>query len=535
MIFKSPYADVTVPDVSLPRLVLDRLNRYGDKPALIDGLTDRVITYRQLSAAIHRAAAGLSQRGLRQGDVFAIYSPNLPEYVVAFHAVLLAGGVLTTLNPLYTVDEVVGQLSDCHAKYLLTISKFLDNAKAAAAQCGSIQEIFTFDPAPGATPFAALMAGDGPVPEVDINPAKDVAVLPYSSGTTGLNKGVMLTHRNVVANVLQCDGVTDVDTVSEVDRIIGVLPFYHIYGMGVIVTLSLVRGATIVTMPRFDLEQFLALIQKHKITRIHLVPPILVALAKHPLVGKYDLSSLVELSSGAAPLSAELAQEVMRRLGCSVIQGFGMTETSPVTHVYDRTLAQADKRGSVGPLLPNTEAMIVDVASGRPVGVGERGELWIRGPQVMKGYLNNPAATAATLDAESWLHTGDIGYADEQSFFFIVDRLKELIKYKGYQVAPAELEALLLQHPAVADVAVISSPDEEAGEVPKAFVVRKAEVTPEALMAWVAERVPPQRKIRRLEFIDAIPKSAAGKVLRRILVAQERERAQAAASAAGVE
>jgi acyl-CoA synthetase (AMP-forming)/AMP-acid ligase II len=528
MIFRSPYADVDIPDISLPRLVLDRVAAYGDKPALIDGTTGRTITYRQLSAAIQRVAAGLYQRGLRQGDVFAIYSPNLPEYVVAFHAVLLAGGVVTTLNPLYTVDEAVNQLNDCGAKYLLTISKLLDQAQAASSR-STIRELFTFDPVAGATPFAALWEGDALPIQVDILPSEDLAVLPYSSGTTGGAKGVMLTHRNVVANVLQCDGVTNVDTVSSTDRIIGVLPFYHIYGMGAIVTVSLVRGATIVTMPRFDLEQFLALIQKHKITRLNVVPPMLVAFAKHPLVEKYNLSSLIELASGAAPLSAELAHAVMSRLGCSVIQGFGMTETSPITHYYNRNLAASDKRGSVGPLIPNTEAMVVNTVTGRPVGVNERGELWIRGPQVMKGYLNNPEATAATLDRDGWLHTGDIGYADEQAFFFIVDRLKELIKYKGYQVAPAELEALLLEHPAVADVAVISSPDEEAGEVPKAFVVRKGEVTAEALMAWVAERVPPQKKIRRLEFIDAIPKSAAGKVLRRVLMAQERARAKSAA------
>ncbi len=525
MIFTSPYPDVKIPDMSLAKLVLERLATYGDKPALIESTTDRTITYHQLAGAIQRVAAGLSRRGLRQGEVVAIYSPNLPQYVMAFHGVLLAGGVVTTLNPLYTVDEVVQQLNDCHARYLLTTSMFLNNAQAAAARC-HVEEIFTFDPVAGATPFAALLEGDGPVPDVLVHAAEDLAMLPYSSGTTGLAKGVMLTHRNVVANIMQCDGVTGVDVVSSADRIIGVLPFYHIYGMGVIVTLSLVRGATIVTMPRFDLEQFLALIQKHKITRINVVPPMLVALAKHPLVDKYDLSSLVELSSGAAPLSAELAQAVMQRLGCSVLQGFGLTETSPITHYYHRNLASSDKRGSVGPLIPNTEAMLVDTATGQPLGVGERGELWIRGPQVMKGYLHNPEATAATLDRDGWLHTGDIGYADEQSFFFIVDRLKELIKYKGYQVPPAELEALLLEHPAVADVAVIRSPDEEAGEVPKAFVVRKGEVTEQELMDWVAARVPPQKKIRRLEFIAAIPKSAAGKVLRRVLVAQERERAQ---------
>jgi acyl-CoA synthetase (AMP-forming)/AMP-acid ligase II len=526
MIFTSPYADVDIPDVSLPHFIMERMAAYGDKPALIDGPTGRTITYAQLRAAIRRVASGLYQRGLRKGDVFAIYSPNLPEYVVAFHAVLLAGGVLTTLNPLYTVDEVVNQLNDCGAKYLLTISKFLDNARAAATR-STVREIYTFDPVEGATPFAALMEGNGMATEADIIPSVDVAVLPYSSGTTGVSKGVMLTHRNLVANQVQSDGLTGVDIVSSVDRIIGVLPFYHIYGMGVIVTGSLVHGATIVTLPRFDLEQFLATIQQYKITRINVVPPMLVALAKHPLVSKYDLSSLVELTSGAAPLSAELAQAVRSRLGCRVLQGFGMTETSPVTHFYDSNRASPEKLGSVGPLYPNTEAMIVDTATGQSLGVGGRGELWIRGPQVMKGYLNNETATAATLDRDGWLHTGDVGYVDEQGFFFIVDRVKELIKYNAYQVAPAELEALLLQHPAVADVAVIGSPDDAAGEVPKAFVVRKGEVTADELMDWVAERVSPTKKIRRVEFIDAIPKSAAGKLLRRVLVERERARVRA--------
>ncbi|MFL5803297.1 MAG: 4-coumarate--CoA ligase family protein [Roseiflexaceae bacterium] len=521
MLFNSPYADVEIPNVPLTPFVLERMQAYGDKPALIDGPTDRTLTYRQLAGAIRLVASSLSKRGFGVGDVFAIYSPNLPEYAVAFHAVTLLGGTVTTLNPLYTVDEVTHQLNDAGAIYLLTISMFLENAKAAAAR-SNVKEIFTFDPVAGATPFAALLESDGVLPDIAFDPAEHLAVLPYSSGTTGLPKGVMLTHRNIVANIVQCEGITGVDQVSSNDSIVGVLPFFHIYGMVVIMNISLVRGATIVTMPRFDLEQFLRLVQKHKITRVNVVPPILVGLAKHPIVDQYDTSSLVELASGAAPLSAELTQAVMDRIGCSVMQGYGLTETSPVTHYYNRSLASTDKRASVGPLIPNTEAMVVEVVSGEPVAVGQPGEVLIRGPQVMKGYLNNPEATAWTLDKDGWLHTGDIGYADEEGFFYIVDRLKELIKYKGFQVAPAELEALLLSHPAVADVAVIPSPDEEAGEVPKAFVVRKAEVTADDLMAWVAERVSPQKKIRRLEFIDAIPKSLAGKILRRTLIEQER-------------
>jgi len=332
----------------------------------------------------------------------------------------------------------------------------------------------------------------------------------------------MLTHRNIVANLAQMDGITGIDITNENDTIMGILPFFHIYGMVVIMNMSLSRGATIVTMPRFDMVQFLELVQKHKVTRVNLVPPILVGLAKHPIVDQYDLSSLVELFSGAAPLGEALADEVKERLNCRVVQGYGLTETSPVTHVYNTTLTDTDKLSSVGPAIPNTEVMVVDVKTGEQLGRNQNGEIWMRGPQVMKGYLNNPDATAATVDEEGWLHSGDIGYIDDDGFFYIVDRLKELIKYKGFQVAPAELEGLMLSHPAIADVAVIPSPDEEAGEVPKAFVVLKAEATPEDIMAWVAERVSPQKKVRRIEFVDEVPKSLSGKILRRILVEQER-------------
>ncbi|MCA9981232.1 MAG: AMP-binding protein, partial [Anaerolineales bacterium] len=293
----------------------------------------------------------------------------------------------------------------------------------------------------------------------------------------------------------------------------------------VIMLLSLARGATIVSVPRFDPPQFLELIQKHKITRMNLVPPIVLFLAKHPLVDNYDLSSLIEMTSGAAPLSAELANAVSARLGANVCQGYGMTEMSPVTH-YNPNKPEKVKRGAVGPAIPNVEVMIVDVETEAPLGRNQNGELWMRGPNRMKGYLNNPDATAGTITADGWLRTGDIGYVDDEDDFYIVDRLKELIKYKGFQVAPAELEGLLLTHEAIADVAVIPVPDEEAGELPKAFVVLKpgAELTAEALQAWVAEQVAPHKKIRLVEFVDSVPKSASGKILRRVLVQQERER-----------
>jgi acyl-CoA synthetase (AMP-forming)/AMP-acid ligase II len=393
--------------------------------------------------------------------------------------------------------------------------------KARAATAGTaVREIVVFGEAEGAVPFAEILASSGPAPTVTIA-ADDVVALPYSSGTTGLPKGVMLTHGNLVANIAQSEASLPL---AAGDVVLAVLPFFHIYGLQVILNGSLRAGATLVVFPRFELEPFLRAVQEHRATWAFVVPPIALALAKHPAVDGYDLSSLAYVMSGAAPLSADLARTVTRRVGCRMIQGYGMTETSPVTHVNSRSPSMETKPGSVGPLVANTEGRIVDPLSGAELGPGAQGEICVRGPQIMKGYLDRAEATAAMIDAFGWLHTGDIGYADEDGDFFVVDRLKELIKYKGCPVAPAELEAVLLTHPAVADAAVIPSPDEEAGEVPKAFVVTRAFATPEELMAYVAARVAPTKRVRRLEIIDQIPKSPSGKILRRVLVERERSR-----------
>ena len=517
MSFKSPYADVAIPQQGLAEFILESARGWGDKPALIDGPSGRTITYEQLAGGIERVAAGLAERDFGKGDVFAIYSPNLPEYALAFHGIARSGGTVTTINPLYTVDELAFQLTDSAARYLLTIPQFLDNAKEAAAR-SKIEEIFVLGEAEGATPFASLLASEGEAPNIEIDPAEDVLVLPYSSGTTGFPKGVMLTHRNLVANINQCEPPHSTD---QHDVIIGVLPFFHIYGMTVIMNIALRRGATIVTMPRFDLGDFLRILQDYEVTRAYLVPPIVLALAKQPVVEDFDLSKLEVIMSGAAPLGGDLAGEAAQRLGCLVMQGYGLTETSPVTHMIPDEPGR-DRAGSIGFPIPNTECKIVDPGDGRELGPDEVGELWIRGPQVMKGYLNNPEATAATLDAEGWLHTGDMAKADADGYFYIVDRLKELIKYKGFQVPPAELESVLLSHPKIADAAVIPVPDEDAGEIPKAYVVAAEELSPEEVMEYVAERVAPHKKIRRVEFVDEIPKSASGKILRRVLVDRER-------------
>ena len=512
MLLKSPHPDITVPDIALHRFGLERAVQRGEKPALVDAASGRTLTYAQLGAQVERVAAGLAARGFKQGDVLGLFMPNCPEFALAFHGTLAAGGVVTTINSLSTVQDAAYQLRDARARFLVTVPSFMDRAAPAAQQVG-VEEIFVLGSAPGATSLAALLETGAPAPRPAVAPARDLAVLPYSSGTTGFPKGVVLTHRNLVANLLQTGWVAHV---AEQDRIIAVLPFFHIYGMQVVLNLALWRGATVVTMPKFELEPFLATVQQYRITRAFVVPPLVLALAQHPTVDRYDLSSVRAMMSGAAPLEADLEIACARRLGCGFIQGYGLTEASPVTHANSDEPGKC-KPGTVGQLLPNTECRIVDVATGADLGPDEDGELLIRGPQVMQGYLNNPEATAATLDADGWLHTGDIGHVDGDGYFTIVDRLKELIKYKGFQVPPAELEAVLRGHPAVADAAVVPLADRECGEVPKAFVVLRGEVSAADLMAYVAERVAPYKRIRALEVIDAIPKSPSGKILRRVL------------------
>jgi acyl-CoA synthetase (AMP-forming)/AMP-acid ligase II len=507
--------ELSVPDVDVTGFVLEHAAERGERPALIDGPSGRTIAYGELGEGIAALRGGLGEHGFEAGDALAIHLPNCPEYALAFHAAASAGGRATTVNPLYTAEELGRQLRASRAKLLLTAPPLLETALAAAEGTG-VEEVFVLgdEEAEGATPLSALVEGGSGI-EGKIDPANDLAALPYSSGTTGLPKGVMLTHRNLVANLIQAEEPLGV---VEGDTMIGCLPFFHIYGMTVIMNMGLRNGATIVTMPRFDLGEYMELIERHRATVSFIVPPIALALARHPAVDDADLSSLRMLMSGAAPLGPELIDELSERLGCTVIQGYGMTETSPVTHTIPA--AGPNKPGTIGPALRATECRLVDPESGEDVGDGERGELWIRGPQVMRGYLDDEESTAATIDADGWLHTGDVGVVDEDGYYSIVDRLKELIKFKGYQVPPAELEALILGHPQVADVAVVGVQDEEAGELPKAFVVvaeGDGELDHDELMAWVGERVAPQKRVRLVEEIAEIPKSPSGKILRREL------------------
>ena len=520
MIIASPYPDVVVPDTALVPFVLHRAGELADRTAIVCAVSGRSLTYGELSANIRRVAAGLHAKGIRKGDVVGLVSPNLPDFAVVFYAVTQLGAICSTVNPIATAEEIGVQFADSEAVLLVTIPELLEKCTTAARLASTVKEIIVFGEADGATPYASLFAhGDEP-PTVHIDAANDVCALPYSSGTSGIPKGVMLTHRNLVANLVQCEAAQVGMTPDDV--VIGVLPFFHIYGMVVVMGGALRQGATIVSMPRFDLELFLGTIQKHRVSYANLVPPIILALAKHPLVANFDLSSLRTIMSGAAPLSADLAQACASRIGCMVRQGYGLTETSPVTHFHPFTDDRVEL-GSVGPGIPSTECRLVDSDTGFDVSPGDRGELWIRGPQVMKGYFNKPEATAACLTPDGWFKTGDVG-VEENGWFRIVDRVKELIKYKGLQVAPAELEAVLLSNPLIADAAVIPVADADAGEIPKAYVVKRGEIDAEAVMAWVAERVSPYKKVRQVEFVDAIPKSPSGKILRRLL--RDRERAR---------
>lgn len=517
MIYKSKFPEITVPNLTLAQYVLKNAMTLGDAPALIDGPSGRTLSFKQVAGGSRLVASSLAKRGFGKGDVFAIWMPNIPEYAIPFLAVSMLGGINTTINSLYTPDEARYQLNDTGAQYLVTIPQFMERA-LPAVQGTSVKEIFVMGEAEGATPFMTLMQSDGQLPDVSIDPQNDLVVLPYSSGTSGRPKGVMLTHSNLIA---QMEQVTTTGVFLENDVVMGVLPFYHIYGMVLILLLSLAKGNQVVSVPRFDLEMFLGVMEKYGVTIAPLVPPIVLGLAKHPLVDKFNLSKLRAITSGAAPLGADLEMACGNRLNCLVLQGYGMTEVSAASHINPGDPALV-RHGSVGFTLSNMESKIVEPETGKDLGAGLPGEICMRGPNRMVGYWNNPEATAATIDADGWLHSGDVGYVDEDGYLYVVDRVKELIKYNAYQVAPAELEAVLVTHPMIADCAVIPHPDPETGEVPKAFVVKRGEVTAEEIMAFVAERVAPFKKVRSVEFVDAIPKSASGKILRRILVDKDR-------------
>ncbi len=507
---RSPLPDVPLRDVSITERLFEGLTQGADRIMLTDGPSGVALTGAALMDRIRRLAGGLQSEGVGPGTVIGLMAPNMPDYAVVFHAAALVGATVTTLNPTYTATEAAHQLKDSGATLLVTIPAFLPLATTAIAG-SSVHEIVTIGAAPGHRSVDDLL---GPplraqVP-VDLN--THVLALPYSSGTTGLPKGVMLSHRNMVVNVDQGLALLDVQAG---ETTVAFLPFFHIYGMNVLMNTFLAHGSALVTMPRFDLEALLGHIQTHRVKRLLIAPPVAIALAKHPMIDQFDLSSLRIVLSAAAPLGPEVSAAVSARLGCAVIQGYGMTELSPLTHAVPH---HTPRPGAVGITAPNTFTRIVDPETGQDCGADQPGEVWVKGPQVMIGYHNRPEATAAMVQ-DGWLRTGDLGVVDADGYLFIRDRLKELIKVKGFQVAPAEVEAELLGLPGVADAAVIGVADDEAGERPLAFVVRQpgSDLSAEAILDALRPHLASYKLPVGITFIDAVPKSASGKILRRVL------------------
>jgi acyl-CoA synthetase (AMP-forming)/AMP-acid ligase II len=531
----SPYAPVEVGGTTLHRMVLEAAARFGDRPALVDGPTGMTVSYRLLAERVQGVAAGLAATGFRPGDVLALWAPNLPQWAGVALGAMAAGGTVTGASPAATERELAAQVADAGASVLVTVPSRVPEARAAAAAVG-VRDLVVLGEADGATSILDLLAAGAHAPVPDprstgglrmsppdpqLDPASAVALLPYSSGTTGLPKGVMLTHANLVTSVRQVGAGL---RVSERDTLVAVPPFAHIMGFLVTLAVPLCAGATVVTMPRFDPGELLELLERHRVTVLVGAPPMFQVLLQHPRAAATDLGSLELLVCGGAALAAAAQEALAARLpGATVGQAYGLTETTVGLSMPDRVAGSVP--GTVGRVMPNTELRVVDPAGGRDLGPGEPGELLARGPQVMAGYLGRPEATAAMLDPGGWLRTGDLGLVDGDGNVVIVDRLKELIKVSGHQVAPAELEALLATHPAVADAAVLRRDDPASGEVPVAVVVPRPGTDPDPgeLLAWVAERVAPHKRLRAVRFAEAIPRTPSGKLLRRVLADQDRQ------------
>ena len=517
------YADPTgrfVHDV-----ILQSCRRNPGKVALIDTSCDRRITYAEYATLVETLARGLVSAGLAPGEVVAIFLPNSWEFAVTYHAATLAGGIPTLLNPAYREREIRYQLENSGATFLITDAPLIENINLAGLP--ALRRVFntrSFAPQSQRTwsePFGnLLLPSSAKLPAPAGNSAQTIAALPYSSGTTGLPKGVMLSHYNLVSNVYQLIG-PGAAMLTDADVMLCFLPLYHIYGLTVALTMPITLGATMVLMPRFDPQKLCALLIEEGVTMMPMVPPAINALCQVAEAGKFPKNHKVRwIKSGAAPLAPELARRLTDLTGINVVQGYGMTEASPVTHVGYTSPPEMNRPASIGQPLALTECRILDL-NDREVAPGEPGELVMRGPQFMMGYWKEPQATAAVL-REGWYYSGDVVRVDADGFYYVLDRSKEMIKYKGFPVAPAEVESVLLEHHAVRDCGVVAKPDTAAGEIPCAFVIVREGFTPsdalaQQLCGFVADRLAHHKQPREVHFVDAVPRTPSGKILRREL------------------
>ncbi|KAJ3679225.1 hypothetical protein LUZ60_017236 [Juncus effusus] len=528
-IYRSVLPDIEIPNhLPLHSYCFENLSEFSDRPCLIDGATDTIYSYSDTGRMSKRAAVSLHRLGIRKGDVIMNLLRNSVEFVFSFLGASRLGAATTTANPFYTPAEIHKQASAAGAKIIITEKCAVEKIRDFASEQGI--PVITIDcHIDGCMHFSELIKDELEFEfeniETEIQP-DDVVALPYSSGTTGLPKGVMLTHRSLVTSVAQqVDGENPNLYFHKDDVILCVLPLFHIYCLNSVLLCALRVGAAMLIVKKFELVGLMGLVQKYGVTIAPIVPPIVVEIAKSAEVDGFDLSSIRLVMSGAAPMGKDIQDAFKAKMPNAVFgQGYGMTEAGPVLAMC---LAFAKeprpvKSGSCGTVVRNAELKIVDPDTGALLGRNKSGEICIRGEQIMKGYLNDPESTKNTIDKEGWLHTGDIGYVDDDDEIFIVDRLKEIIKYKGFQVAPAELEALLLKHPAIADAAVVRMKDEAAGEVPVAFVIRSdgSEITEDEIKQFVAKQVVFYKRISKVFFTESIPKNPSGKILRKDLRAR---------------
>lgn len=530
-IVRSPYPDVDIPECNMADFVWRDVDKWPEHVALVCGLTGRQYTYEMAHSMAKKFGSALLRMGAKKGDVLGMVVPNIPEFAIAFLGAAGVGITITTMNPTYRPEEIARQLENSGAKYIITIGLFYENIKAAMEIYPGIEKMIVLgmdDKPEECLSFIEMMIyDDGSLYDQDrsCDPYNEIACLPYSSGTTGPPKGVSLTHHNFVSNMCQvgAPGLNDLQVTSDEhqDISIALLPFFHIYAMTTVMSMGLHYGLKLVTLPKFEPETYLKACVQYKPTVLAMVPPLVSFLATHPMVKSSHLASVKVMTGGAAPFGPALIDKFLEKCKPNIVkfrEGFGMTESSPVSHVQP---TEGKVLGSCGNPVPSTIAKVIDIDSGVPLGVGQEGELCVAGPQVMKGYYKNEKATKKTV-IKGWLHTGDVAKYDENGQFYIVDRLKELIKVKGLQVAPSELEDLIRRHPGVNDVAVVGVPDERSGELPRAYVVRKnRNVEEQSIIDYVAERVAPHKKLGAgVMFVETLPKNQTGKVLRRELKAQ---------------
>ncbi len=491
-------------------------------------LHPKKMTIKEIDSLSDKLATALADLGVKKGNTVALYMWNSPEFVVAFFGVLKTGATVTALNPSFKEKDAKHQLEDSESVAVIFDEELHSVIMAIQDKLPKLKNKIAVgeEKHPDACLFKELIENyPANPPDVKIDPKKDLAVIQYTSGTTGLPKGCMLTHYNLMSCAFQLLLMHGLQTTRD-DILLAHLPFYHSYGMAVIMCPSVFFGLRMVIQKRFDPQEFLELIQKFKVTIVTTVMPVITGLAQFPeLVKEYDLSSLRYINNGAVPIALKTAKKFEELTGVTVSQGYGLSETSAVSHTNPLTQIRLD---SVGVPIPDTEQKIVDVETGsKELPPGEVGEIIIRGPQVMMGYWKRPEDTAETI-RDGWLYTGDLGKIDKDGYLYIVDRKKEIIKCMGFTIGPADLEAVLLQHPSVADCAVVGKPDPTYAEIPKAYVALRpgAKATEQELIEFVAEKVAGYKKIREVEFVDVIPRSLSGKVLRKEFIERERRLSQ---------